>query len=162
MFHRSAYSQIFLKSLFSTFADSKGSQISENKEVLSANSLTLLFKLFGRSLMYIMESNGPKIKPCGTSAWIVSQSDVWPLGKTLWNLPLKKLVINWNIFPPTPFCFNLNNNTSCQTLSNALICQGTHRESLLLACSQKLKRCHERLQVVNKCMKHQGENPTDV
>ena len=50
IFHCSAYSWIFLKSLFSTFAVSKGSQISENKEVLSANSFTLLFKLFVRSL----------------------------------------------------------------------------------------------------------------
>ena len=68
MFHRSAYSRIFLKSLFSTFADSEGSQISENKEVSSANSFTLLFKLFVRSLMYKRENNGPKIKTCGTSA----------------------------------------------------------------------------------------------
>ena len=49
IFHCSAHTQIFLKSWFSTFAVSKGSQISENKEVPSANSSTLLFKLFVRS-----------------------------------------------------------------------------------------------------------------
>ena len=60
------------------------------------------------------------LEPCGTPACLVSQSDVWPLSKTLWNLPLKKLLINWNKFPLTLFFFNLNNNPSCQTLSNAL------------------------------------------
>ena len=53
IFHCSAYLRKFLKSLFSTFAASKGSKISENKEVWSANSFILLFKLFARSLIYI-------------------------------------------------------------------------------------------------------------
>ena len=53
IFHCSAHSRSFLKSLFSTFAVSKGSKISENKEVSSANNLTLLFKLSVRSLIYI-------------------------------------------------------------------------------------------------------------
>ena len=42
------------------------------------------------------------------------------MNKTLRILPLKKLLINWNQFPLTPFCLNLNNNASCKTLSNAL------------------------------------------
>ena len=103
IFHCSAHSQIFLKSLFSTFAVSKWSQISENKEVSSVNNLTLLFRLFVTPLIYIRKNNGPNIEHCGTPAWIVSQSDVWPLSRTLWNLPLKKLLINWNKFPLTPF-----------------------------------------------------------
>ena len=102
--------------MFSKFAVCKGSQISEGKELSSANSSALFFKLFVRRLTDIGKNNGPKIEPCGTA---VSQSDVWPLSKTLWNLPLKKLVIKWNKFSLTPFCFNLNNNPSCQTLSNA-------------------------------------------
>ena len=103
IFYCLAHSRIFLKSLFSTFAVSKGSQISENKEVSSANNLTLLFKLCVRSLIYIRKNNGPNIEPCRAPAWIVSQSDVWTLSRTLWNLLLKKLLINWNKFTLTPF-----------------------------------------------------------
>ena len=71
IFYCLAHSRIFLKSLFSTFAVSKGSQISENKVVSSANNLTLLFKLCVRSLIYIRKNNGPNIEPCGAPAWIV-------------------------------------------------------------------------------------------
>lgn len=42
-----------------------------------------------------MTNDGPRIEPCSTPAWIVSQSDVWPLSITLWNLPLKNHAINW-------------------------------------------------------------------
>ena len=69
--------------------------------------------------LYYWQNNCPKIEPCSTTAWIVSQVDIWPLSKSLWNLPLKKLVINWNKFPLISFHFNLNNNPSCQTLLNA-------------------------------------------
>ena len=139
--------------MFSTFAVSKGSQISENKEVSSVNSFTLVFKLSLRSLMHIRKNNGHNIEPCGTPAWIVSQSDVWPLSKTLWNLPLRKLLITWNKFPLTPFCFNLkNNNLSCQTLSNAMD----------MPRNTNLKKYHEWFQVVDKYMNHPGENPIDI
>ena len=92
IFHHSAHLGFFWKLLFSTFA------ISIHK------------KQYYR----------PKVKPCGTPGWIIAQSDAWPLRITLWILPLKKLVIQWKKFPQTPFCFNLNNNPSCQTLSQVL------------------------------------------
>ena len=69
--------------MYSTFAVSKGSHISENKEVSSANSFTLLFKLLVRPLIYTRKNNGPKIEPSGTPGWVVSQPGVWPLNKTL-------------------------------------------------------------------------------
>ena len=69
IFHCLAHSQTFLKSLFSAAAVSKELQIPENKEVSSANSFTLLFKLSARSVIYIYkEKNVPNIEPCGTPA----------------------------------------------------------------------------------------------
>ena len=86
---------------------------------------TVLHYIYIYTYIYIYiyiykENNGAKIKSCGTAAWIVFLSDIWPLRKTLWNLPFKKLEINLNKFPPTPFCLNLNNNPLCQILSNPL------------------------------------------
>ena len=49
-----------------------------------------------------------------------SQSDVTLSSVTLQNLLSKKLVTKGSKFAPTLFCFDLNNNPSCQTLSNAL------------------------------------------
>ena len=109
----------FSKSLFNKLQSLKDRR-SLKKELSSANGFILLCKLSLRSLIYIRKNNGPNIESCGTAVWIVSQSYFWLLSKALWNLPLKKLLINWNKFPLTPFCFNLNNNPSCQTLSNAL------------------------------------------
>ena len=112
IFHCSVHSRIFLKSLFSTLFRlvSKRWQISENKEISSANSFTLLFKLSFGSLINTWKSKGPNIEPCGTPARIVSQSHLWPLSKTFWNLPLKKLLINWNKIRLIPYCFDSNYN----------------------------------------------------
>ena len=94
VFHHLTHLRIFLKLLFNIFQVSKG------------------------SLIYIRKNNGLKIEPWGTPAWRISQFVIWPLSITLWNLPLKKLVINWNKFPLTPFSFNLSKSPSWQTLSN--------------------------------------------
>ena len=40
----------------------------ENKEVSSANNLHLLLRPFGKSLSYIRNKGGPRMKPCGTPA----------------------------------------------------------------------------------------------
>ena len=64
--------RIFLKSLFSIFVDF----IERYHHQIVSNSLTLLFKLFVWSLIYIMKNNDPKIEPCGTPVRIVSQFDV--------------------------------------------------------------------------------------
>ena len=45
----------------------------EKIDVSSAKRLTFDIKLLGRSFMYIKNSNGPKIDPCGTLALISSQ-----------------------------------------------------------------------------------------
>ena len=104
--------------MFSTFLVSKGQHISKNKVLSSTNTFTLLYKLSVKS--YISKNNDPNIEPCRTPSSIVSYSDIWPLSETLWNVPLKMFLINWNKFPLAPFCFNLNNNPSGQTLSNDL------------------------------------------
>ena len=41
----------------------------ENNDVSSANSFTVGFMSTDRSLMYVRKKGGPKIDPCGTSAF---------------------------------------------------------------------------------------------
>ena len=53
------------------------------KQVSLANKLTFDFRSVAKSFMYIRKKRGPKIDPCGTSARIHSQSDVFPLRVTL-------------------------------------------------------------------------------
>ena len=60
--------KFLLHALLSKYEVSKGSQISENKEVPSPNGFTFLLKLFVRSLIYIRKTNGPATDSCGTPA----------------------------------------------------------------------------------------------
>ena len=50
------------------------------KNIQSSMGVFMFFKLhqIPQRITYIRKNNGPKIKPCGTTAWIISQSDVWP------------------------------------------------------------------------------------
>ena len=47
----------------------------ENEEFSSASNLISKFKLSGKSLMSMRQSNGPKIEPCGTPTRIGAQSE---------------------------------------------------------------------------------------
>ena len=116
-----------------------------------------------RSLINIRKTNGPEIESCGTPAWYTC-FPIWCLAmsKTLWNLPLEKLVINWNKFPLTPVCFNLNNNPSCQTLSNALdISRNTSQVSRVGLQSKLEKMSWVIASSWFKYTNHPGENPID-
>ena len=68
---------MFLKSFFSMFSVSIGSQISTNKEALSAHSFTLIWKLLAGSFIYVGKYNGAKIKPCDTPAQVVLMFYHW-------------------------------------------------------------------------------------
>ena len=65
----------FFKSSLRSPADILIPWIRENKDVSSANSLTLDDKLSDKSLIEIRNSNGPYIDPCGTSALTLVQVD---------------------------------------------------------------------------------------
>ena len=91
----------------------------KNRCISSAKSFTFDIKLLGRSFMYIKNSNGPKIDPCGTPALIISQRKFWLLNKTLWYLLSRKLWKSVSRLSETPTVFNLHIKSSCQTLSKA-------------------------------------------
>ena len=55
----------------------------EKIDASSAKSFTFDIKLLGRSFIYIKNSNGPKIDPCGPPALINFQRDFLPIIKTL-------------------------------------------------------------------------------
>ena len=90
-------------------------------EVSSVKSLTVDFRLSGRSIMYIRKSNGLKIELCETPASTDDQFEHWPLSTTSWNLLFKKLVRGLRRFSDIPICSIFNSNPSGHTLSNALI-----------------------------------------
>ena len=64
IFYCSPHCQIFLSHYIAHILQIHILQISENKEVSSANSFTLLVKLSTISLIYIRKNNGPNIEPC--------------------------------------------------------------------------------------------------
>ena len=61
-----AQSRIFTKSLFSLEAETVALHTTENRETSSANSLTLVVKPKGKSLMSMRKNNVPRTEPCGT------------------------------------------------------------------------------------------------
>ena len=63
IFHWKAQSLIFFKSSLSYGADTIISWIAENKDVSSANTLTLEDKLSDKLLISMRKNNGPKISP---------------------------------------------------------------------------------------------------
>ena len=58
--------------------------------------------LLPRSFMYIRKNSGPEIEPWDTPASIGDHEDAWPFKRTRWNLPLKKLLINFRVLPEIP------------------------------------------------------------
>ena len=120
IFHWKVLLLIFLRSSFSSLADTFTSWVTENKDVSSANSLTLDDKLSGRPLIQIRNNNGPKVDPCGTPAFTLPQAETWPLSTTLCFLLLKKLKRMFNRSPKMPFCSSLKITPLCLTLSKAL------------------------------------------
>ena len=91
----------------------------ENNDVSSAKSLAVDCKLSGRSLMYIIKYNCPKIEPCGTPSSTGDQLEHWSLTATRWNLLLKKPLTRLRRFPDIPIRSSLNSDPSCYTLSKA-------------------------------------------
>ena len=66
IFQMKAQSRIFTKSLFSLEAEIVALHTTENREASSANSLTLVVKPKGKSLMSMRKNNVPRTEPCGT------------------------------------------------------------------------------------------------
>ena len=90
-----------------SFAVSIGVFTVENISVSSANNLMLEIRPSGKSFMKERKRSGPKIKLCGTLAFIGSQLDVWPLIVTLWYLSERKDSIRLNSLPSIPKFFIL-------------------------------------------------------
>ena len=93
--------------------------ITENKDVLSANSLAFEDNPSDKSLIYIENNNRPSMEPCGTPALTSDQSKTSPFNKTLCFLFLRKLHKRFSKLPNIPFCFNSKMRPQYQTLSNA-------------------------------------------
>ena len=120
VFRWNAHLFIFAKSLFSLRAEVLISWITENKSLLSANSLAFKDNHSDKSLINIKSNNGPGIrtKPWRTPALASDQTETCPYNKTLCFLFLRKSHKRFSDLPDIPFCFNLKMRHSCQTLSN--------------------------------------------
>ena len=59
-----------------------------------------------KSLTYTKKNSGPKIDPCGTSAFTGNQFYDCPLNITRWNLLLRKLLISARASPKIPTCIS--------------------------------------------------------
>ena len=90
IFHWNAHLFFFAKSLFSSRAEVLLSWITENKDLLSANSLAFEDNPSDKWLIYIKNHNGPNIEPRVTPALTSDQPEVFPFNKTLCFLFLRK------------------------------------------------------------------------
>ena len=68
IFHWTAHSPIFFKSLFRSVFEASIFLTTEKSEVLSANNLGFDAKFSDKSLIQIKNNRGPRIEPWGTPA----------------------------------------------------------------------------------------------
>ena len=73
---KSPIADFFFKPSLSSPADTLISWIAENKDVSSANNLTLDDRLSSKSLISITNNNGHNIDTCGTPALTLAQVDI--------------------------------------------------------------------------------------
>ena len=99
---------ILLKSSFKFFADKSLSCITEERDVLSAET-----KLLDQSFIYIKKSSNPRIEPGGTSASTVNHVECWPFRTTLCFLLFRKFAKEFSKLHRTPFYFNLQIRPLC-------------------------------------------------
>ena len=90
LFPLKGLSIIFSKLLFTSRAEILLSWITENKDVLSANSLAFEDNPSDKSLIYIKNNNGPSMEPWRTPVLTSDQSENCPFNKTLCFLFLRK------------------------------------------------------------------------
>ena len=95
IFQLKSQSRIFTKSLFSLEEETLALFTTEKREVSSANSLTVVVRPRGRSLIQMRRNNGPRTEPCGTPAVTDFQTEGWPLRTTRWHLLFKNDLISW-------------------------------------------------------------------
>ena len=72
------------------------------KRVSSANSLPVEVRLFGRSLMYVRNNNGPSTDPCGTPEVTGEEGDVVSSQMMVWILLVRRDSIQDKRFPWIP------------------------------------------------------------
>ena len=96
LFQLKTQSCIFAKSLFNLEAETLALFTTEKREVSSANSLALVVRPRGRSLMSVRKNNGSRIEPCGTPAVTNFQTEDWLLRTRRWHLLLKNDLISLN------------------------------------------------------------------
>ena len=94
---------IFAKLLFSSTAEVLLTWITENKDILSANSLAFEDNPSDKLLIYIKNNNGPSMEPWGTPALTSDQSETCPFNKTLCFLFLKKSHKRFSKLPDIKF-----------------------------------------------------------
>src|SRR3989442_8712627 len=85
----------------------------------SANFSTLFFTLSSKSLINIVNNNGPSIEPCGTPLVTSAQSEYSPFTLPLCLLPSNQFSIQSVNLPIIPASLTFSISISCGTLSNA-------------------------------------------
>ena len=83
------------------------SWITEKREVSSAKSLVLEDKPSAKSLIYIENNNGPRMKPWGTPALTLVHEDHCPFNTILCFLFVKKCFKTFNKLPDIQFSCNI-------------------------------------------------------
>ena len=89
IFHWKAQLFILFKSSFKFFADKSLSNITEKRDVSSANSLGFETRFSDKSFIYIKKSSGPRIEPWGTPASTLTHVEFWPFRTTFCFLSLR-------------------------------------------------------------------------
>ena len=93
VFHWTAQSLINFKSLLISLTEVLTPWATKNNEVSAASNLHSLLWRFGKSLTYIKNKSGPRMEPCGTSAWTSTQDEHWLFKTTLCFMLVKKYVV---------------------------------------------------------------------
>ena len=98
---------ILFKSSFKFFVDKSLSNITEKRDVPSANSLGFETRFWDKSFIYIKKSSGSRIEPWGNPASTLTHVEFWPFRTSLCFLSFRKSAKVFSKLPATPFCFNL-------------------------------------------------------
>ena len=87
----------------------------------ASRSLSICSRQFGKSFMYIENSNGPRLDPCGTPHWIAFCSDFTLLGRQTCFLLFKYDLNSFWAGPFIPYCSSFRRRTQWSTVSNAFL-----------------------------------------
>ena len=130
-FHLRAKSEIFTKSLLSCSAVSAGSEPEASREQSSAKIKISVSRPSTMSFIYIRNSNGPSLDPCGTPVVISIIADLKPSTTVHCFLLERYDLKSARKLPEIPTCSSLEISPLCQTLSKAALMSKKHKWAML-------------------------------